>query len=301
VFVYHSLVDFLVPTTSLRRNMKSVKMDTKIIDVIFQFGSILLITPRSVRSNRKLTYFQKLCGFLTFILLTSCINFYFFGIRLVGKKPPTTQYILLILMIITYFIHDFNILIIVKLHKHAQWFQLMKYLECTQCHKNKFKQYYLQFVISQVTGFVVALIGNCIYLFLFNVIHMIGILIICTEIYMQLFYLVLRCIILNMLLSRYQYQNQLLLKPISKEAQIRHLLKVLMDVQDNLLILKKAADVFNDIFGWTTLLNIFATSIRTLIILDIFVRREGPFQLLRDTRSLLSISYQITLLLIAWV
>jgi hypothetical protein len=276
-------------------------MDTKIIDVIFRFGSILLITPRSIRANRKSTYYQKLCGFLIFIVLITFINFYFFGVRLVGRKPPFTQYILLMLMISTYFIHDFNILIIIKLSKHAQWFHLMKCFECTQCHKNKFKQYYLQFVISQVTVFIVTLVGNCVFLIFFDVVHMISILIICIETYMQLFYLVLRCIILNMLLSRYQYQNQVLLKSISKEPQIQHLIKVLMDVQDNLLILKKAADIFNDIFGWTTLLNIFAASIRTLTVLDIFIKNEGPFQLYSNTRSLLNISFHATVLLISWV
>ncbi|KAJ3632534.1 hypothetical protein MTP99_009534 [Tenebrio molitor] len=61
-----------------------------------------------------------------------------------------------------------------------------------------------------------------------------------------------------------------------------------------------AADIFNDIFGWTTLLNIFAASIRTLTVLDIFIKNEGPFQLYSNTRSLLNISFHATVLLISW-
>jgi hypothetical protein len=91
-----------------------------------------------------------------------------------------------------------------------------------------------------------------------------------------------------MLLSRYRYQNQVLLKPISNETQIQHFLKVLMHVQSSLLILKKAADIFNNIFGWTTLLNIFTVSIRTLTVLDILIKNERPFQLYSDIRSLLN-------------
>jgi hypothetical protein len=272
-------------------------MDTKIIEVIFRFGHILSLTPQSVKLKRKFTYFQKFCGLLIYVLLTTSFNFYFFGIKVVS----TTQRILITLMLITFAMHDFYILVIVKFHKQFQWFQLMKYLRYTQYHKNKFRVYYLQFVITQSIEVILILIGVCIYLILFGVVNMIGVLLICTELYLQSFYLVLRCIVLEMLLSRYQYQKLVLLKVKPEKVLIQYFLKVLVKTHHNLFILKEAVDVFNDIFGWTTLMSIFSTSIRTLHLLDVFIRKDGPFQVSNDTGTMLSILYQIIIFLKCWV
>jgi hypothetical protein len=280
----------------MNEGFKSVKMDTKIIEVIFRFGHILSLTPQSVKLNRKFTYFQKFCNLLMFILLTISLNFYFFRIKLVS-----TQRILTNLMLIIFAMHDFYILIIVKFHKQFQWFHLIKYLQYTQCHKNKFKLYYLQFVITQSIEVILILVGVCIYFILFGVGNMIAIILISTELYLQSFYLVLRCIVLEMLWSRYQYQKLVLLKVKPEKVLIQYFLKVLVKTHHNLFILKETVDVFNDIFGWTTLMSIFSTSIRTLHLLDVFIRNDGPFQVSNSTGTMLSILYQIIIFLKSWV
>jgi uncharacterized membrane protein YesL len=284
-----------------KERFMSVKMDTKIIDVIFRLGNILSITPRSVRSKKKLTYFQRFWGLLIFILLLTTVNFNFFYIKLHNSNPSVTQYILLMLMVTTFIMHDFHILIIVKLHKQAQWFQLVKYLENTQCHKENFRLYYLQFLTSQLIAIIMTLVGLCLYFTLMGVVNMIGLLFICIEVYFQFFYLILRCIILEMLLSRYQYQKLALMKARPEKVLIQYFIKVLVETKNNLFILKEAADLFNDIFGWTTLVNIFSNCLRTLILLDIFIRNDGPFHTSTNTGTTFCTLYQIMMLLKAWV
>ncbi|KAJ3620274.1 hypothetical protein MTP99_004240 [Tenebrio molitor] len=139
-----------------------------------------------------------------------------------------------------------------------------------------------------------------LYSFLiFTLTYTFGILLICIEINSQLFYVVLRCIILEMLLCRYQHQNYLVLQAGSR-AHFHNLFKILTKIKRNLLLMKTAIDLFNDIFGWTTLLNIFSISVRTLIHIDIFITKGSSLYLTTNTASILNTLYQITLLLIIW-
>jgi hypothetical protein len=279
-------------------------MDTKIIDMIFRFGHILSITPQSVKLNRKLTYFQKFFGLLIYVLITTSFNFYFFAIKQINTNPSDTQRILTILMMVIFAMYDFNILIIVKFHKQSQWFHLMRSLGDTQCHKNKFRRYYLQFVTSQLMEIILILAGVGFHLIFLNVVNMLGALLICIEVYLQFFYLVVRCIILEMLLSRYQYQKEVLLKAKPKKVLMQYFHKVLVESKKNLYVLKEAADVFNDIFGWTTLLNIFSTFLRTLILLDGIIRNGGlftAFHFSNNTGTMFGILYEIIILVQTWV
>jgi hypothetical protein len=275
-------------------------MDTKIINVIFGYGRILGLTPHSDRLSEKLTCLQKLYSFLIFTLLASLLNLYFFDLTLDNIRPLSTQYILIVLLLLTYVTHDFYVFIIVKFCKGAKWFQMIQCLERVHCHKNRFTLYHLQFVMSQLVGFSFTIVGICIYFFFFTRTYTFGILLICIEINSQMFYVVLRCIILEMLLCRYQHQNYLVLQAGSR-AHFHNLFKILTKIKRNLLLMKTAIDLFNDIFGWTTLLNIFSISVRTLIHIDIFITKGSSLYLTTNTASILNTLYQITLLLIIWV
>jgi hypothetical protein len=111
-------------------------MDTKIINVIFGYGRMLGLTPHSDRLSEKLTCLQKLYSFLIFTLLASLLNFYFFYLTLDNIRPLSTQYILIVLLLLTYVTHDFYVFIIVKFCKGAKWFQMIQCLERVHCHKN---------------------------------------------------------------------------------------------------------------------------------------------------------------------
>jgi hypothetical protein len=91
----------------------SDKMDTKIINVIFEYGRKLWLTPHSDSLSEKPTRLEKFYSFLIFTLLASCVNFYFFGIRLVNTTPLSAEYILVALLLVTYVMHDIYVFIII--------------------------------------------------------------------------------------------------------------------------------------------------------------------------------------------
>jgi hypothetical protein len=275
-------------------------MDTKIIDVIFGYGRILGLTPHPDTLSEKPTRLQKFYSILIFTLLASCVNLYFFGLQLDNSRPFSTQYILTVLLIVTQVMHDFYVLIIVKFCKCAKWFQMVRCLERVPCHKNRYMSYHLQFVMSQLAGFFFTLAGICIYLFFFNTTIAIGMFLICIEIELQLFYVALQCIILEMLLCRYHHQKYLVLKAGS-QTHCHNLFRIVTKIKHNLFLMKNAIDLFNDIFGWTTVLNIFSTFVRTLTHLDNVIKKGISLYLSTDSASICSALYQITLLLIIWV
>jgi hypothetical protein len=65
--------------------------------------------------------------------------------------------------------------------------------------------------------------------------------------------------------------------------------------------MNNAIDLFNDIFGWTTLLNIFLGSVRTLLHMDKTITKDTSVYLSNNPASIWNMLYQTTLLLIIWV
>jgi hypothetical protein len=188
-----------------------------------------------------------------------------------------------------------------KNFKHILWIKLLKGLRQTRCHKKKPKSYYLQFVISQLVVLTVIIVGSGTNSFFFDFSQVLANLMICTEMYLQLFDATLRCIILEMVLSRYQYQYYELTEASPQELKLYYCLKVLKRTKCDILILKSAVDSYNDIFGWSTLMNIFTTSLRTLLILDIFMKSDGTFTLVGGTGPTCNMFFQITVLFLCWV
>jgi hypothetical protein len=270
-------------------------MDTKIIDVLFRLGNLLLITPKSVRTNRKLTKCEKINGLMMFIFSQLCVHIYLFGI--LTKSPlSTVQKILMALLTTTFLIHNFYILIVVQFSKRTKWCRLIKYLESIPCQKCKFRLYCFQYAVPQLI-----VVAAVILRILYDRNSAIAVLIMGIEISLQIFYVVLGCIVLEMLLSRYHYQNQVLLKVWSQRMQLQQILKVSREAKHSLFVLKSSVDIFNDIFGWTTLLNIFNASIRTLIYVDGFIKKRGPFLVSSDAGNTIATLIQVIFLFIMWV
>jgi hypothetical protein len=263
-------------------------MDLKIINVIFKCGRILSITPSSTW-QRNLTILEKLYGYLIFATVTSFTWYNMFCTGVSGSYLTYSQYILAVAGISTYTMHNFYVFIIVRLQKHSQWFKLLQRLEYTQCYKNNQNLYYLQFVMSHLIALSVIVVNNYLYVIYYDTTRILFNLIMCIEFYLQYFYLVLRYIILEMLLSRYHHQNNLL-----QRATLKNFPKIPKRTKQDLFILEDAVKIFNDIFGWASLLDIFSTAIRTLITLDIAVKKDLNFELF-------VVIFQFMFLLFYWV
>jgi hypothetical protein len=198
-------------------------------------------------------------------------------------------------------LHNSYIFVIIKIYKQIKWVKLLKHLRRTPCHKNKTKTYHLQFVTSQlfVSSILIAQNSTASLFFDLNVLR--ATITICIETYLQFFDATLRCIILQMVLSRYQYQNFVLTRASSHKLNYHSYLQILRRTKRNVVVLKCAVEVFNDIFGWTTLLHISTASIRTLVNIDIFMRRDGTFSSGTRFVRIFNIVFHLTVLLLSWV
>jgi hypothetical protein len=263
-------------------------MDLKIINLIFKCGRILSITPSSTK-QRNLNNFEKLYGYVIFATVTSFIWYKTFLTGVSNSDLTYSQFILALAAIFTYTIHNFYVFVIMKLQKYSAWFRLLERLEDTQCYKNKQNLYHLQFVMSHLIALSVIMVNNYLSLIYCDTAQTLFSLVKCIELYLQFFYLVLRCIILEMFLSRYHHQNNLL-----QRAALKNFPKIPKRTKQDLFILEDAVKIFNDIFGWASLLDIFSTGLRTLIFLDIVVKNDLRFEFCE-------VLFEFIFLLLCWV
>jgi hypothetical protein len=270
-------------------------MDLSAINCIFRFGNIFSLTPPSTRLKRNLPRHLKIRSVSVFTLLTifvCCIvsvRSIYFG------RLSLTQLSMIVLSIATECLHNAYIFIIIKIYKHIKWTKLLKYLQQTHCHNNKIKTYYLQFVTSQLVVLSILIAEICITLLVFEGSVILPIIWIWISTYLQIFDATLRCIILQMVLSRYQYQNFVLTRATSHKLDYYSCLKILRETKHNMFILKNAVKIYNDMFGWTTLFNIFLASFRTLFNID------GTFRLSNGFGNTFNVIFHLTVIFIGWV
>jgi hypothetical protein len=85
-----------------------------------------------------------------------------------------------------------------------------------------------------------------------------------------LFFNTLLCrIVLKMILTRYRHQSTLMSHLVGKKNPQLH---ILIKVKNNLVKLRQTVDSFNDLFGWTILLNVMFVALRSLIYFDLVLR-----------------------------
>jgi hypothetical protein len=276
-------------------------MNLRAIELIFRFGNILSLTPPPTRVKQNLTPHQKMRSTFVFIVLTIHIFYNTFVRRASYLRLGLTQLTIAALTTTTYCLHNLYSFIIMKNFKHHHWIKLLKYLRHTRCHKKKPKSYYLQFVVSQLVVLTVIMVGNGTSSYFFDISVVQGHIMVSTEMYLQLFDATVRCIILEMVLSRYQYQDLVLTQASPHKLKFHSYLKVLKRTKYDIFILKSAVDAYNDIFGWTTLVNIFTTSLRTLLNIDVFMQSDGTFSLNGVPGVTFYMFFQMTIIFMCWV
>jgi hypothetical protein len=184
-------------------------------------------------------------------------------------------------------------------YKHTKLIKLVECLGTTQCHKNELKIYYI--VMSQLVILTLIKAGNAVDSFFLDFNSALANAMVCTETYLQLFDASLRCTILEMLLSRFKYQNYLLTQASLQKLEYHSYLNMVRRNKYKILILQNAVKIYNDIFGWTTLLNIFTTSFRTLLDIDIFMKIDISFDLVYTSGDIFNMFFQMTVLSTCWV
>ncbi|CAH1380228.1 unnamed protein product, partial [Tenebrio molitor] len=182
--------------------------------------------------------------------------------------------VLRILQEVVLFAYSFYTLIVAGLTKRRQWFLLVRILTRVECEIKNEKSLYIIFFVSNVMYLVLSVYTLFLWTKVLGVTFIETFFFELLPVYSQFFITVSTCLILKMIQSRYKYQKVLLnLHFTHARKQFSHM--ILLNVKRNLLALKDAVDLFNDIFGWNTLLNIFFIAVRSLYFLDSVIKKEN--------------------------
>ncbi|KAJ3620233.1 hypothetical protein MTP99_004201 [Tenebrio molitor] len=273
-------------------------MDLGALKTVLSFGSVLAFTPPK-NHNLTISMPRKLYIVTTFIFHVICLT-----MTLMLKNWHYSQSILLstvlrILQEVVLFAYSFYTLIVSGLMKRRQWFLLVKNLTRLECEINNEKILYIIFFLSHVMYLAFNVYTAFFWTKALGVIFIKTFILELLPVYSQFFITVLTCVILKMIQSRYKYQKVLLnLHFTHARKQLSHI--ILLNVKRKLLALKDAVDLFNDIFGWNTLLHIFFIAVRSLYFLDSVIKKENSLAS-RVPESNWQLVSRSTFILIFWV
>jgi hypothetical protein len=248
-------------------------MDLSALKTVFSFGSFLALTPPK-NLNLTISIPRKLYIVAMFLFHVICLTMTLMLKNWHYSNSTLLSTVLRILQEVVLFAYSFYTLIVAGLTKRRQWFLLVRNLTRVECEIKNEKSLYILFFVSNVMYLALSVYT----LFLWT--KALGVTFIKTfffellPVYSQFFITVSTCVILKMIQSRYKYQKVLLnLHFTHARKQLSRM--ILLNVKRNLLALKDAVDLFNDIFGWNTLLNIFFIAVRSLYFLDSVIKKEN--------------------------
>lgn len=267
-------------------------MDVTVLETIFKFGKLLSLTPSSLKIQNS-NNFQK---FHTFVIC-SAYNAIFFGTIIVGwplyTRMTTMQFILGLFLAVALYVNDHFIFFSAKIYKRDEWSKLITSLEFITDERNSFKMYFWSFTSTQIFMVLIVNFGSIVTWKNFGFTGFVLNLLEFLQIYIEVFGVVLRFIILDILRSRYR-QQVVMFQKLSDKVFFKKL-------KFNILILDDAVRCFNSLFGWPILTSIFGCSLKTLIWLDIWIKSDGSFATSDSFLKILNSLYHTTLALIRWV
>ncbi|RZC34652.1 hypothetical protein BDFB_009047 [Asbolus verrucosus] len=242
-------------------------MSFKLLELIFQIGKFLAITPSTIKV-KNVTTVEKwhaifMLAFYTVAVLISCIyraSSYraFIHIRLtIHVMLDTTLYMFSICTILTAF-------------RRRQWYRLMKNLRNVRSFRNNSEQsHYRSFVVLNLIYWVVISYLGWIFYGTMGMEFFKQYGIEYLQIYTQFLISFLMYAILKMLKKRYHsVKNSLLMKKFEVSL-----------IKYDIRVLKECVDIFNRIFGWPFLMNIVYASLQILIYLSNIFLISSKFKL----------------------
>ncbi|KAJ3620260.1 hypothetical protein MTP99_004227 [Tenebrio molitor] len=235
-------------------------MDLAMIEFLCKFGRIFAFTPYSC-NNRHPSFFQRCHICLVFAIYTVT----FFGVQYVAA-PQYSQLtrIQLVLSAVTYtnfYFTNVHILVVVMGLNQNRWVRLIDLLKSIEIRLDT-----KQFTILKLS--LVIFLSLCAFE-LFVTFYYFGLvtflLFLPTNIYTysQFTYSICTCVVLQMVLTRYQHYTKAVLNRTDE------LFTVLQRVKLGVFTLKKCVNAFNDIFGWTTLGSVFCGTFKCFVYIDV--------------------------------
>jgi hypothetical protein len=266
-------------------------MDLKLIKLVFKFGHFFALTPSSI-ADRKPTNFQHFHTFLVvaLYLVAYCATVY--NTWPIFWMLTSTQFVLAVLSTLAACTHDLYTILTLRVYKRDQLFKLVDNLKLVSRIGNATKSYYVIFLMSQVAVFLFGTFGIYLYSSFFNFTNFILNVFSSVQLYFEVFVAVFCCILLDMVLSRYQHQNGVLLVLTSRKKLPESLSQYVKEIKYNFYVLNSTVEIFNKIFGVSVLSNMFCGTFSALIALDFFIKNHSTRSSGNSTINLLHLIYQ---------
>jgi hypothetical protein len=271
-------------------------MDLKTIEILFRCGKIFAITPYSC-NQRGTNTFQRCHSFLVFSLYTAG----FATIRYISRSDYSTmrriQAFLTFLYLLTSYFLNFYIFVVVMGLNSDRWHRLIAGLKSIKIPQTNNK--------LSITVKLILLIFSLITIFeqsagfyKYNIWGCLIILPLTLSTYSQFIYSLCACTVLKVLQTRYQHHKNVL----AQVGDSKELVKLLKQIKQGVLTLKRCVNVFNSIFGWTMLCSTFSGAFSSFVYIDLAVQDQKYFQLVWNDLALRSYLFgEITFLLLLWV
>lgn len=236
--------------------------ETAILNLLHTVGSIFAVVPPKTNNTR----FQKIYSVFLFILLSvgliiSCyyrIPFY--------RKFNIIKLAVQILVDFIMYLFNFYVSVVVVFYKENEWHQLMSNLRKIECNSLNLKNYFKSFTAINIIYWSLNFYTLWLWISSYGLNYYKQYIMDIFQGYQALLYNYIMYVVLDMLLVRYTYLNQLL-------NQNRNIL-LFKKLKSNIFLLKDNVEIFNKIFGWPILCNLIFCCLRILIELDILIIYE---------------------------
>ncbi|CAH1380245.1 unnamed protein product [Tenebrio molitor] len=240
-------------------------MDLEIIEILYKFGKIFALTPPSSK-RKKLNHLQRYYSFLIFALYLVGVTIHNYNVISYHTVLSPSRLTLTIYIFIYNCMVQFYILIIVMGLHRKRWFTLIQNLRNVKIPRNHNTVYFIMLSSSLLTYLSMEFLDS------FRLINYFGLYEFALAIpahfekLSQFFYTICACVVLKMVLSRYQHHTTMLLHvtKICKHPNPTQLKPALKNLKRTLFVLKRTVDAFNDLFGWTFLSTILCGVTRIL-------------------------------------
>jgi hypothetical protein len=243
-------------------------MSFRLLKYLFKVGKFLAITPSSL-TIAKATLKEKIYGSSMIGLYTVALV-----VSLIYRVPQYSRYIhikLTIHVILDIMLYTFCVqAIMVALLKRHLWYKLIRNLKITRDNKFPEKNYFPAFILWNAFFWAINIYLTCIFGKLIGVEFFKQYSVDSLQVYVQFITNYLTYAVLKMLELRYKSVRYMLgcLVRLAKKLEANSVNTSLRRVKRNFLLLRETVDIFNDVFGWSILLNILHGSLQMVIYLD---------------------------------
>jgi gustatory receptor len=272
-------------------------MDLEIIKTVFTVGKFAALSPSSTK-NHNPRWSQKLYEIFVFVVYVVSLIITIYVNKQGYQFFTSIQLVLAVLSDLNQFCHVFYVLIVMMRFRRGLWFRLIETLGTVKSTSQKYP-FKLIFAVLQVVYFLLFIYGIYVGAQYTSLSFVSYIILQWYQHYIQFFYLVVTAAVLILILSKYESLSETLSQIMKTTSQLRsrQLIRILKKIKNSIFTIKEVVEIFNDIFGWMILFNIFCCVFKSLNFIDITIKNYEKWTIL----EMLLVYSEIWCILITWV